>query len=89
MATKLPTENPERVANGDAIREIRRLVGYSVTDLARRIERSRAYVSNIEAGRKQPAPETLRRIADVLGVPLSAITIVRLPCRTCSELAAA
>ncbi|MGX4514693.1 helix-turn-helix transcriptional regulator, partial [Clostridioides difficile] len=42
--------------------------------LAKDVGVSGAFLSNIEAGRKQPGPQTARALADALGVPLEAIT---------------
>ncbi|MGY1773548.1 helix-turn-helix domain-containing protein [Blastococcus sp. SYSU D00813] len=65
-----------RRANGSAIRAIREAVGIKHGDLARTAGISAGYLSNIEAGRKQPAPDVMRALADRLGVPLDAITYV-------------
>lgn len=65
-----------RRANGSSIRAIREAVGIKHADLARAANISAGYLSNIEAGRKQPAPDILRAIATRLGVPLDAITYV-------------
>lgn len=65
-----------RRANGSAIRAIREAVGIKHGDLARTAGISAGYLSNIEAGRKQPAVDVLRAIATRLGVPLDAITYV-------------
>lgn len=72
----------KRIAHGPAIRAIRELVGIPVGAFATRIVVSQGYMSNIEAGRKQPTPEKLRKIANELGVPLDAISYV---CQTCAE----
>lgn len=63
-----------RRTNGEAVRSLRITLGIPQTDLARRVGISAGFLSNIEAGRKQPSPSTTRRIADHLGVPLDAIT---------------
>lgn len=71
-----PTE-ALRLANGATIRALREVKGIRHGDLARRVEISPGYLSNIERGRKQPSPHVLRAIADRLGVTLDAITHVR------------
>jgi transcriptional regulator with XRE-family HTH domain len=63
-----------RKANGAAIRSIRRAVGLSQQTLAERIGVSAVAVSLVERGGGMRV-ENLRKAADVLGVPLDAITI--------------
>lgn len=63
-----------RRANPASIRAFREAVGIRISDLARDVEISVAYACNIEAGRKEPSPAVVRRIADRLGVKLDAIT---------------
>jgi transcriptional regulator with XRE-family HTH domain len=61
-------------ANGAAIRALRAAYGWKPSKFATAVQVSHGYLTNIEAGRKQPSPEVLRRIADALNVPLAAIT---------------
>ncbi len=63
-----------RETNGAAVKAIREALGVPQGVLAREVTVSQGYLSNIEAGRKQPDPAVARRIADRLGVPLDAIT---------------
>ena len=49
--------------NGAAVRAIREARGLSQTELAKRIKKDRAYLAHIEAGRRQPSPETTEDIA--------------------------
>lgn len=65
-----------RRLNGAAVRALREALGLRVSDLATRAEVSVAYACNIEAGRRQPSPAVIGRLARVLGVPLDAITHV-------------
>lgn len=61
--------------NGPAIRAIREAKGWRLSKFAIACGISHSHMSNIEAGRKDRASaETARRIADVLGVPLAAIS---------------
>ncbi|WP_442815123.1 helix-turn-helix domain-containing protein [Streptomyces sp. NBC_01298] len=60
--------------NGAAIRSIRKAQGRGLRWLAGRIDRSPGYLSKIEQERQSAGPETLRRIAAVLDVPVGAIT---------------
>ena len=63
-----------RRTNGVAIRELRKALGISVTDLAAAADVDRTALWRIEKGDSQPRPVTLRKIADHLGVPIAAIT---------------
>lgn len=60
---------PEGIAG--RIRTAREEAGLRLTDLARSVEISKSYLSNIEAGRRQPPRWLLARIARACGVPLS------------------
>jgi transcriptional regulator with XRE-family HTH domain len=61
------------VQNGAAIKALREANGWKVGKFATAVMISSAYLSNIEAERKNASPAVLRRIADTLGVPLAAI----------------
>ena len=63
-----------RRANGSAIRALREALGIKHGDFARDVLVSTGYLSNIEKGARQPAPDVTRRIADRLGVGVDAIT---------------
>jgi transcriptional regulator with XRE-family HTH domain len=63
-----------RRANGPAIRALREALGIRHGDFARDVSVSTGYLSNIEKGARQPAPDVTRRIATRLGVSLDAIT---------------
>ena len=64
-----------RKIHGPALRQIRDLVGISRRELGRRVGIDGATVSNLELGNHGASPETQRKLADALGVPLDAITI--------------
>lgn len=64
----------QRGTNGAAVKAIREALGVPQGVLARDVIVSQGYLSNIEAGRKQPDPAVVRRIADRLGVTVDAIT---------------
>lgn len=66
--------NPEAIRLGATIRALREAHGLNITELATAIGKSRAYLSNIEAGRKEASPVVCRSIADFLAIPLAAIT---------------
>lgn len=63
-----------RRTNGVAIRALREALGISVTDLAAAAGVDRTALWRIEKDGTQPRPDTLKRIADRLGVSLDAIT---------------
>jgi transcriptional regulator with XRE-family HTH domain len=61
----------ERV--GATLRQFREMRGLKPDELANRVQISRAYLANIEAGRKRLTPVLLARIATELCVPQIAI----------------
>jgi len=63
-----------RRINGATVRALREALQVPGGEFAGRIQISHAYLTNVEAGRKQPSAAVIRRIADELGVPLAAIT---------------
>lgn len=63
-----------RNTNGASIKAIREALGHRGGEFAIRCGISHAYLSNIEADRKQPSAAVARRIADELGISLAAIT---------------
>ena len=68
--TATPSElNPEDVRIGATIREMRQMRGLTQDQLSQEAMMSRAYVANIEAGRKRPSMKVVARIADALRVP--------------------
>lgn len=60
--------------NGAAVKAIREAKHISLGTFAALIPVASSTMSNYEADRRQPDPETRRRIADALSVPLAAIT---------------
>lgn len=69
-----------RRLNGPTVRALREALGITHGHFAIDVGISPGYLSNIEAGRKQPAPAVMRAMADRLGVPLDAITNVNACC---------
>jgi transcriptional regulator with XRE-family HTH domain len=65
--------DPEAVRIGATIRALRDALGWSVGELAAAVDKSHAYLSNIEHGRKRCPVKLCRAIAQVLGVPVGAI----------------
>lgn len=66
--------NTKRMTHGPAVRAIREALGIKHGEFAIRCNISPGYLTNIEAGRKQPAPEVAVAIAKNLSVPLDAIS---------------
>lgn len=64
----------KRMVLGPAVRAIREAVGIKHGEFAIRCDISPGYLTNIESGRKQPAPDVASAFAKELGVPLDAIT---------------
>lgn len=54
---------------GSTIREMRQMRGMTQDELSRDAMMSRAYIANIEAGRKRPSMRAVARIASALHVP--------------------
>lgn len=60
---------------GEIIRQRRNALNITQDDLGRRVNLSRAGIGKIEAGKtKGSSPETIRRIASALALPLSDLT---------------
>lgn len=49
--------------------QFRRRAGYSVTGLAKALDYSHSYVSQVEGGSLPPSEEYRRRFCELLGVP--------------------
>lgn len=72
MSTHLPSSSEissEDQRIGATIREMRQMRGMSQDELSRAATISRAYVANIESGRKRPSMKVVARIATALAVP--------------------
>lgn len=63
-----------RKIHGPAVKAIRNALGIPAWSFANDCGISAAYLSNIEAGRKQPSEEIITAIAARLGEPKDAIT---------------
>lgn len=73
----MPTtdRDPENVRKGATIRELRRAYGLTQEQLAVAIHVTPRWLGYIEAGDRKADVPFCRRVADVLGVPLAAITV--------------
>ena len=56
---------------GTILQRLRKQQGLTQQDLAKRLNLSVVMISQWERGKRTPKPETLKRIADALGVPVS------------------
>lgn len=64
----------KRILAGESpVRAIREWRGITAAELARRADMHRVQVHDIETGRKRGSVDTLRRMAEALGVPLDDI----------------
>jgi transcriptional regulator with XRE-family HTH domain/quercetin dioxygenase-like cupin family protein len=77
-AGELPIDQPTKVAAGmenlgARIREIRMRNGMSLRELARRIDVSPSFISQIENGRSQPSVMTLYALSQLLGLSIDDI----------------
>lgn len=68
--------NPDDIRTGATIKALRDAYGLSRTELGRAIGKSDKLVQAIEIGERKATPEVCRKIADTLGIPLAAITVV-------------
>ena len=66
MPDKLPS--PESIRIGSTIREFRELRGLKPDEAANKLDISRSYLANIEAGRKRLQPAMAAKIAALLQV---------------------
>jgi transcriptional regulator with XRE-family HTH domain len=60
--------------NGAAIRSLREKDGWHQPEFARKVGMSQSALSNIEREKRSARPATIHRIAQVLRVPVAAIT---------------
>jgi transcriptional regulator with XRE-family HTH domain len=66
---------PEDARRGATIRALREAYGMPAEKLAEAVGINRRYLEYIEAGHRRANVVLCRKIADVLGVPLAAITV--------------
>ncbi|WP_082976418.1 helix-turn-helix domain-containing protein [Nocardia sp. 852002-20019_SCH5090214] len=62
------------IRTGQTIRALREAYGWTQIGFAEALGLSGSHMTNIEAGRRACTPRTALRIANLLGVPLAAIT---------------
>src|SRR5262245_858671 len=66
-------EKLDKVDMGKRLREYRTSYGYTLEVLAEKAKLSKNALSLIELGRNYPSQETLAKLADIYGVPASAL----------------
>ena len=64
-----------RASQPQALKALRERSGFTVTAFATEIMIVPGHLSNIEAGRRQASPDVVRRMAEVLKVPLPALLL--------------
>lgn len=64
---------PHPEVNPEALRAIMSKDGYTVSSFARAIEMAPSHLSNILAGRRGCKPHYVKKMAEVLVVPISAL----------------
>ena len=57
--------------NGEVLRTIREQSGYSLSECARQADVSKAMLSEVERGIKNPSPPLVKRLAAALGVSIA------------------
>jgi transcriptional regulator with XRE-family HTH domain len=64
------------VVSGTVLKRLREGMGWNQTLAAEKYEVSRAYLSRLESGDRQPSPAVAKRIAEVHGLALGDIVLV-------------
>jgi transcriptional regulator with XRE-family HTH domain len=70
---------PPMQINPDALRAIREKDGLSQEALAKAAGLTQPHISQIESGVRSPWPSTVKKLAEALRVPVSALTAVDAP----------
>jgi len=70
----IPKQVIDRIANGEnALRALREWRGKTQLDIAHKTKIGEGYISDLESGRRKGTTAALKKIADVLKVPLDMI----------------
>ncbi len=70
----IPKQVVDRIASGEnALRAFREWRGKTQLDIAHKTNIGQGYISDLESGRRKGTTAALKKIADVLGVPLDLI----------------
>ena len=73
LYTVIPDEQDERERIGHIISELRKDAGLSQTDLAKKIDCARSYISAIENGKQHISINVLTNIASALGAKVEVV----------------
>jgi len=74
MSVELPFPLPRGAPAGQRIRFHRRRLGLKQRDVAARAGINQGFLSELERGRRNPSPATLRALAEAMGLPLALLT---------------
>jgi transcriptional regulator with XRE-family HTH domain len=70
----IPKQVADRIASGEnALRALREWRGKTQRDIAHKTNIGQGYISDLESGRRNGTTAALKKIADVLKVPLDLI----------------
>jgi len=61
---------------GDTIKKLRRIYGFSASEMSKNLEISPSYFSEIENNRKQPTLELLNRFSKIFDIRLSSLILL-------------
>ncbi len=64
----LMVRNKARPSFGDVVRERRRKLDLTQSEVARRIKTSTPYIGHLEAGKRHPSDKVIARLAETLGL---------------------
>jgi len=70
-ARTMLTKQMQTPSLGQKVRSLREEKGITLRELSRRADVSPSFVCDLEAGRRFPSPNNLRKLADALGVVVS------------------
>jgi transcriptional regulator with XRE-family HTH domain len=60
---------------GNGLTVARTKAGLSKRQLAKKVGVDASYITNIEAGRKKPSLDTMEKLADAVGVPMTVLML--------------
>lgn len=61
---------------GDILKRLRKIYGYTGTELSKKLDISVSYLSEIENNKKSPSLEILQKCADIYGIKLSSLILL-------------
>lgn len=69
----LEEDNAEGVKIGTGIKSVRKKLGYSQKDFAKKVDMNNSYLSLIERNKRLPSLEMIAKISKILNVPLAVL----------------